>query len=367
MPAHSKRNTALAFFTNYERSLLKTAWGSQSTTLSRDHFLPFGSCSLCLLPAVDPVACPHGDIFCRECALTNLMAQRSEIKRLEREWERRRKEDLEDEARGDDEVRERAVRDFERVQAGLGTGGGRTAQHTSIEETVKVGVKRKFELDEVELMRIAKEERNKVRKEMDDEKRAAAKHLPSFWAPSQTPDGSASKTSIPEKPPKLNPLCPSSSEEAPHNITLKTLTTIHFTEERSRDVGGKTARSCPACRKALSNISKGVLAVPCGHVLCKSCVDKFMAPVMTPDPHNPGAEHGVLRCFVCETNLMEDDAGDASKSGKENGVDGKKSKKRKDKDKDRVKRGLVELRSDGTGFAGGGKNTVEKKGVAFQC
>ena len=283
---------------------------------------------------------------------------------MEREWERRRREEVEDEAREDGEVRERALREFERVQAGLSAAAARKGEEHESEERLKAGTKRKFELDEQELMRIAKEERSKVRKEMDDEKRAAAKHLPSFWAPSQTPDGSAAKVSIPEKPPKLNPLCPSSSEASPHNITLKTLTSIHFTEEKSSEGGGKMIRSCPACRKALTNISKGVLAIPCGHVLCKACVDKFMKPVMTPDPHNPGAEHGVLRCYVCDTNLMDDEVDD-KKEDKAKGDGGKKAKKKREKDG--VKRGLVELRSDGTGYAGGGKNTVEKKGVAFQC
>lgn len=292
------------------------------------------------------------------------MAQSAEIKRLGREWERRRKEDLEDDAREDDEARERAVREFEKVQAGLRSSNGVAKDELS--ENKRPSTKRKFELDEEELMRIAKEERTKMRKEMDDEKKAGAKHLPSFWAPSQTPDGSAAKVSLPEKAPKLNPLCPSSSESSPHTLTLKTLTPIKFTEEKSSQTG-KTARSCPACRKALTNISKGVLAIPCGHVLCKSCVDKFMQPIMTPDPHNPGAEHGVLRCYVCETNLMNDEEDHKKQEDQLNGVETKKSKKKKDKDKDTVKRGLVELKSDGTGFAGGGKNTVEKKGVAFQC
>jgi nitric oxide synthase-interacting protein len=281
---------------------------------------------------------------------------------LERDWERKRRDDVDSEVLEDAEVRARELDDFEKVQAGLGTGRimEKRVQEKLEERVQEGGTKRKFELDEEELMRIAKEERRKVRKEMDDEKKASAKHLPSFWAPSQTPVGT--KVSIPEKPPKLNPLCPSSSESSPHNLTLKTLTSIRFTEEKS---GGKTLRSCPACRKALTNISKGVLAIPCGHVLCKSCVDQFMKPVMTPDPHNPGMEHGVLRCFVCETNLMDEDENDETKVI-ENG-NGKRSKNKKDKNKEAVNRGLVELRSEGTGFAGGGKNTVEKSGVAFQC
>jgi len=123
----------------------------------------------------------------------------------------------------------------------------------------------------------------------------------------------------------------------------------------------------------LTNISKGVLAIPCGHVLCKPCIDKFMKPVMTPDPHHPGAEHGVLRCYVCDTNLMDDDSVEKEEEevvgdGIAKSIESKKSRKKKSKDKDAaLKRGLVELRSDGTGFAGGGKNMVEKYGVAFQC
>jgi nitric oxide synthase-interacting protein len=117
--------------------------------------------------------------------------------------------------------------------------------------------------------------------------------------------------------------------------------------------------SCPSCQKSLSNSTKAVIAVPCGHVLCKPCADRFLKPQTSPDPHNPELEHNIVRCYVCEADLT---------TQPEDTENGSKSKKKKSKkEKGGLKPGLVELRSDGTGFAGGGKAEVERKGVVFQC
>ncbi len=95
------------------------------------------------------------------------------------------------------------------------------------------------------------------------------------------------------------------------------------------------------------------MTVPCGHVLCKPCAGKFMAmPTGGLDPHEKGEGEEGGRCFVCETDLTARKDG---KGGKENG------------DKEGVKPGLVEIRSEGTGFAGGGTNMATREGVAFQC
>ena len=307
--------------------------------------------------------------------MENLLAQRQDIKRMGLEWERRMKEEVEREEREEEEAKEKVVRDFEMLQQGMepirrndySSVGEEGRSRNEEVKTVK-GVKRKFELDEEELMRIAREERQRAKRELDAEKKAAEQHS-SFWVPSETPDvtkaSSGEHKDVP-KPPKLNPLCPGSSEEKPHNISLKTLTTVHFTEEDEGPNDKQPRRSCPACHKALSNATKAMLCVPCGHVLCKPCAVRFMTPVSTPDPHNPGAEHGVLRCYVCDVDL----SGRPEENGTANGEEGgKKHKKkhRKEKSKEGAKPGLVEIHSDGTGFAGGGKNVVEKQGIAFQC
>lgn len=103
------------------------------------------------------------------------------------------------------------------------------------------------------------------------------------------------------------------------------------------------------------------MAVPCGHVLCKPCAEKFLKVTDGPDPHNPETDESGVRCYVCEADLSPQSA-ETNISSKRD-----KSKKKAKKEKEGVKPGIVELRSDGTGFAGGGKNVVEKQGVSFQC
>ena len=147
------------------------------------------------MPAQSPVSCSHGDIFCRECALSNILSQKQEIKRAEKNREKEAREGDEDQYRLDTEAKTRAVREFEKVQMGLegrGKSGGSLAQKIVareerkpvVEEDVDAnsggGRKRKFELDEDELLRIAKEERTKARKAIDDEKvHIYYPHLPS--------------------------------------------------------------------------------------------------------------------------------------------------------------------------------------------
>jgi nitric oxide synthase-interacting protein len=101
-----------------------------------------------------------------------------------------------------------------------------------------------------------------------------------------------------------------------------------------------------------------MVAIPCGHVLCKPCVERFLKPEHRHhrDAHDDTPEPETIHCYVCDADLT------TIPDGKGKDKEGKKHKKEKEKG---VKPGLVEIRSEGTGFAGGGKNMVKREGVAF--
>lgn len=108
--------------------------------------------------------------------MSNLLAQRKEIKRLEKEDERRRKEEEEVERERAEEEKGRAIVQFEKVMMGMEGGAKKNAIGSGAgkeEEAVQSGergTKRKFELDEEEMLKNSREERAKARKAMDEEK-----------------------------------------------------------------------------------------------------------------------------------------------------------------------------------------------------
>lgn len=99
-----------------------------------------------------------------------------------------------------------------------------------------------------------------------------------------------------------------------------------------------------------------MLAIPCGHVLCKPCVEKFLKPEHRHhrDAHDDGPDPETIHCYVCDTDLTT--APEAQE---------KDGKKKRGKERG-LKPGLVEVRSEGTGYASGGKSLVKREGVAFQ-
>ncbi|KAH6604081.1 zinc finger containing [Trichoderma cornu-damae] len=351
--SHSKRNTTRPVFTSYEREQAKSNWSSSSAQLNRDSFLPFGYCSLCLENAREPVACPRGDIFCRECALANLLAQKKELKRGEKARRNADKEAARIRAIGDEEERERAIRDFEMTQAGLTNSTGKqiptaAAESDKEEAVVRAGSKRKFSLDADELDRIAESDKARARRAIEDEK-AAKPSLPSFWTPSLTPDVQDSGLPPPAKKAKTTPTCPAAAEHDPHPLSLQNLLTIQFNETTDSSTK-ETVRTCPSCLKTLSNASTPIMAEKCGHVLCFSCVKQFLLPSEKQQAREPESH---IACFVCSAPIA---------------VTTKPTKPTKTStSKDSLPVGLVKLKSEGTGFSARGSRTVEKTSVAFQC
>ncbi|KAJ6785869.1 hypothetical protein PWT90_05444 [Aphanocladium album] len=355
--SHSKRNTTRPVFTSHERNLAKANWASKSARLHRDSFLPFGSCGLCLEPARDAVSCQRGDIFCRECALANMLAQKKDMKRAERARRQAELDTAKARADNDDEDQRRAVRDFELTQAGFSSGGAsskvakggdeREAEKNDDALRITSG-KRKFQLDADELDRIAKEDRAKARKAIDDEK-ASKSSLPSFWTPSLTPDATK-ETKFLEASKKVKPVavCPASASDSPHALTMQHLITIKFDTQSdfsksANESNNNNKHMCPSCRKVLTNASSPAMGVKCGHVLCLSCVKQFMAP----SSKDAADSSSPVLCFVCDTPLAFAADKDAPKTA--------------------LPSGMIALRSEGTGFSAKGSNTVERTNVAFQC
>ncbi|KDE05618.1 hypothetical protein MVLG_03990 [Microbotryum lychnidis-dioicae p1A1 Lamole] len=327
MVRHAKNNTNASSFTYAERQMLKD--GSKRERLGRDAMKNFNACSLCLQVARDPKTCDEGHLYCHECILSALVAQKKDMQRQQAILESIRREAQVEMKNAREAARQRVVDEFESSQNGLGSGliDGKAKRRTggANAELGKAGEKRNtgaFELDENEVEKLAEEATvealNRTARELAEQSKAK---LPNFWLPSLTP--SATPDSVLDV--KLQTLC--HATKPPHPVSLKTLTNVQFEVDASDSAKG-VACICPVCRKSLTNNVKAYVVRSCGHVVCGTCMETLCIPDR--------------QCAHCGTSTTP-------------------SEKKK-----KVGPAFIELRREGTGFAAGGQAEATKYDLPFQ-
>ncbi|MQL87176.1 hypothetical protein Taro_019716 [Colocasia esculenta] len=257
---HSKNNNDLAFFTYDEKR--KLGYGTQRERLGKDSIKPFDACSLCLKPLVSPLCCPKGHVFCKECILECLLAQKKDIQRKLAAHAAQQKQEQDEEDEKQMMQRARQLDDFDKQNHGAvphySSGGG------------VVGPSK-------ELSHAARDKNggfhgaNSVKVTSYEEE--ALRNMKAFWLPSATPDAP-----VKVEAPSTSTVCPEGKEK----LKLKSLFPIHLTAEgegNGKEPRGALGASyiCPSCKATLTNTMSLVAVSTCGHVFCKKCAGKFVA------------------------------------------------------------------------------------------
>ncbi|KAJ3682759.1 hypothetical protein LUZ60_012986 [Juncus effusus] len=243
---HSKNNNDLAYFTYEEKR--KLGYGTQKERLGKDSIKPFDACSLCLKPFVDPLCCPKGHVFCKECIYECLLAQKKDIKRKQAAHLAQQKQDKQEEEEKLQLQKARELALFDQQNHGA------VPTQSSSNHGSTPGERAGFH------------GANSVKTTSFEEE--ALRTMKAFWLPSATPD-----SQIKVSAPCTDTLCPEGNEK----LKLKSLFPIHFTEdEGERKSHLERSYICPSCKVTLTNTISLTVVNTCGHVFCKKCGHKFV-------------------------------------------------------------------------------------------
>ncbi|PAV79686.1 hypothetical protein WR25_08618 [Diploscapter pachys] len=259
MTRHGKNCTASSVYSYHERKrdAKISGYGTLHARLGADSIKQFDCCSLTLQPCRDPVITPNGYLFDREAILEYILAQKKEIAKKTKLWEKQCAKEAEEAQKALSESEKLRLRKFaaqEATPAHPGVKVDVNSVEIDSEKKTYNPLKRPLTSEGT----VVEQPAEKVKAhgnegDLSNMKGQKSKQLPSFWIPELNPTASASKL---EKP-NQKVLCPISEK----TLKLKDLMEVKFTEtpdsEPSKSNAAKQHRyMCPVTHDVLTNTTR---------------------------------------------------------------------------------------------------------------
>lgn len=308
MSSHAKHAGARPVLSSDE---IAKARGTRRMVVGSDSFANFDDCVLCLRTARDPVCCPKGHVFCKECIYTSLLHQKRVIAEKQAACRRLQEEKEAEAAQKEHEDRQHLLTTLRNMDAGIAAPQKQQQQKAGARVSATGSC---------------------------------------FWVPTVTPTARATVADATgakddQQVRELRPMCPAtkSTAEDAHTLRVKQLTPLVFTdadeeeaaaaaraskrrrtdsfgEEEAYEVAAgddddkagpppptgrellKHKHQCPVCLRLLTNTRQCALPKKCGHVACLECIQTLL--VDSKDSKKKQKQK-VGKCFVCGTEFCE--------------------------------------------------------------
>jgi len=257
-------------------------YGTISQRLGNDSMKEFDCCGLCMGKLIDPLCCPKGHLFCKECIYEFLLAQKKEIAKQTELFEEQQRLIQDDKFFKEEEKKQKEIELFDKTVLGIGkVNAPKEPQPKTHIPTGHVPIKTPMGTYYYPDPSAKESAQKQAQLEASVGQQEKGK-LP-FWIPGNM------KEVTPEamKKPSSEVKCP----EGDHTVRVKQLIKVNFAENKTESTKDTSLYQCSLCSRTITNAVKTVLLKKCGHVVCNTCLSSIK-------------KDGV--CSVCSEKFKDD-------------------------------------------------------------